>query len=40
MLEPCVRVGEHVKLAFEGPQKLAAYMGFTPTPIDTTQVCM
>ena len=40
ILEPCVRVGDHVKLTFEGPQKLAPYMGFSPAAIDTTKVCM
>lgn len=26
-------------MTFEGPQKIAPYVGFCPTPIDTTQVC-
>ena len=38
ILEPCVKVGDHVKLTFEGPQRLAPYMGFSPAPIDTTKV--
>lgn len=27
-------------MTFEGPQKLAVYMGFCPTPINTIQVCV
>ncbi|XP_065916546.1 ryanodine receptor 2-like isoform X2 [Dysidea avara] len=38
--QPCVSVGDPVKMLLHGPQKLAVHTGFCPMPIDTSEVSL